>query len=153
RGMGELHLEVVSRRLKDDFGVGVRLGQPNVVRKETITARATEWGVFERDNDEERIFGKVRVKVVPLDRDTGNVVVLDLPTDHPPFKEDVLDIVQQGVRDAITVGPSGEELVDVQATIVGLEADSSGAPPSLIGFRVAAGEALRNAVRAANPAM
>ncbi len=37
-GMGELHLEVVAERLRREFGLAVRTGQPQVLMRETLTA-------------------------------------------------------------------------------------------------------------------
>ena len=35
-GMGELHLDVITRRIKEEFGIDLLVGKPQVVYKETI---------------------------------------------------------------------------------------------------------------------
>ncbi|MCF8367041.1 MAG: elongation factor G, partial [Bacteroidales bacterium] len=39
-GMGELHLEIIVDRIKDEFGVPVTVGEPAVAYRETITSEA-----------------------------------------------------------------------------------------------------------------
>ncbi len=50
--MGELHLEIVAERLRREFDLEVRTGQPQVLLRETLTAEAEGEGVFEREIDE-----------------------------------------------------------------------------------------------------
>jgi elongation factor G len=47
-GMGELHLEVYVERLRREFGLAVRTGQPQVLMRETLTATAEASAAFER---------------------------------------------------------------------------------------------------------
>ena len=44
-GMGELHLEIMADRLRREFGLDVRTGQPQVLMRETITAEAEGEGL------------------------------------------------------------------------------------------------------------
>ena len=39
--MGELHLDVIVRRIKDEFGIGLHVGKPQVVYKEAIEDEAS----------------------------------------------------------------------------------------------------------------
>ncbi len=70
-GMGELHLDVIVRRLLDDFNVSVNVGKPQVVYRETITGAAEGEGKFEREIDGTMNFGQVRLRVEPLPRGSG----------------------------------------------------------------------------------
>ncbi|HET8732955.1 MAG TPA: GTP-binding protein, partial [Anaeromyxobacteraceae bacterium] len=67
-GMGELHLEIVAERLRREFHLEVRTGEPQVLLRETLTATADGEGRFERALDDEEIFGHARVTVSPLPR-------------------------------------------------------------------------------------
>src|SRR2546426_5156503 len=48
-GMGELHLEVLVRRLADEFDVEVRVGKPQVIYRETIQGEAEATETFARE--------------------------------------------------------------------------------------------------------
>ena len=48
-GMGELHLDVVVRRIKEEFGIDLLVGKPQVVYKETDRAHGRRWSTsFEK---------------------------------------------------------------------------------------------------------
>ena len=151
RGMGELHLDIVCERIRREFNVAVRRGQPNVVRLETIAGEATERGVFERETEDEHIHGDVTVLVRPRERGAGNLVSLGLADDHPYVKQDYIDNALIGAADAFTSGPvDGEEVTDVEVVVTQVSPDAKGRS-TLVGFRIAAGKAARQALYAANP--
>ena len=146
RGMGELHLEVACERLKREFGILVRKGNPNVVCKEALICEAEETASFERDHEGEIIFGQVSATVIPGEKDSGLVCKLMLPADHPFIRQDVTDAVIGAAKDAMLYGPNGFEMVDVEVHITAIGLDAKGTA-NLIGSRIAAGEAVRNAYK------
>ncbi|MBQ1925191.1 MAG: elongation factor G [Proteobacteria bacterium] len=146
RGMGELHLEVACERLKREFGILVRKGNPNVVCKEALICEAEETASFERDHEGEVIFGQVSATVIPGEKDSGLVCKLMLPADHPFIRQDVADAVIGAAKDAMLYGPNGFEMVDVEVHITAIGLDAKGTA-NLIGSRIAAGEAVRNAYK------
>ncbi|PNU19237.1 elongation factor G [Geothermobacter hydrogeniphilus] len=81
-GMGELHLEVVTRRLADDFGVAVITGRPQVVYRESIRRSVEHREIFQRETEGKIQAGDVLLALTPLTRGEG--VIVDLP------KEDLL---------------------------------------------------------------
>jgi elongation factor G len=48
RGMGELHLQIASERLRREFNVNIRVGNPDVVLRETIAQAAQAESLFHR---------------------------------------------------------------------------------------------------------
>ncbi len=42
-GMGELHLEIISDRMRREFGVEASVGKPQVAYKETIKSDSGGW--------------------------------------------------------------------------------------------------------------
>ena len=153
RGMGELHLEIVADRIKSEYGLSARLGHPNVVFRETLTAPGTGEGRFERDtDDDEVIFGHVEVRVGPTTRNSGNVVAVG--DDLGKFKQNILDAARMGVGDALESGPvQGEQVEDVEVVVTAIHLPEGGQAPEPLGYRIAAGIATREAMRSARGAL
>lgn len=64
-GMGELHLEVLTHRLEDEFNVGVRTGKPRVAYRQTLSARSTGEFEFEREVGEKLQYARVKLRLEP----------------------------------------------------------------------------------------
>ena len=76
-GMGELHLEIIHERLRQEFNLESKLGKPQVLYQETVTKESVSSAEFERFDEEEKVrqFARLTVKVFPRQRDAGNEVV------------------------------------------------------------------------------
>jgi len=155
RGMGELHLEVACERLRREFNVNVRSGHPNVVCMETLLGESAEVATFERVLDEDKkemIWGEVGVVVRPLERGAGASCTLGLPEDQPYVRQEVLDAVLEAAKDASLYGPNGYEMADVEVVVTSISLDAKG-NTNVVGSRIAAGEAVRKAYKAAGTKM
>ena len=75
--MGELHLEIVVDRLRREFGVKARVGNPQVAYRETVTRRAEGENKFVRvaggPGGPRGEYGHVQLVVEPTDRGGGYV--------------------------------------------------------------------------------
>jgi elongation factor G len=117
-GMGELHLEVVVDRLRREFGVKARVGNPQVAYRETITRRAEGENKFVRQLGPRGEYGHVRLVVEPTDRGGGYVYenrapASDIPQEHAPA-------VEAGVAEAVERGViAGRPMTDVRVQVVG----------------------------------
>jgi elongation factor G len=150
-GMGELHLEVLIRRLHDEFRLDVHVGKPQVVYRETIQREAEVTEVFERDIAGTMHYAAVRLAVIPAARETGITFTTRLPATEilPP---EVLAAVQQGVLDAASSGVvQGYPVVDVQVVLRGATCRQDNSSP--LAFGIVAGQALRRALEAAQPVL
>src|SRR5207249_3010567 len=70
-GMGELHLEVLVRRLADEFNVQVRIGKPQVIYRETIQGEAEVTETFTREIAGKPQYASVQLAVRPAANGTG----------------------------------------------------------------------------------
>jgi len=150
-GMGELHLEVLVRRLADEFNVQVRVGKPQVIYRETIQGEAEATETFTREIAGKAQYAGVTLAVISAARGAGCTFVNRLP-DPEPFPPEMVQAVQQGVMDASSSGVvQGYPVVDVQVVLRGVTYRQDESTP--LAFQVAAGQAFRRALEAARPVL
>ena len=70
-GMGELHLDVLVRRLLSEFNVSAKVGRPRVAYKETITKAVNAEGRFVRQSGGHGQYGHVEIEFEPGESGTG----------------------------------------------------------------------------------
>ena len=147
-GMGELHLEVIVRRLLDDFGVAVNMGRPQVVYRETITQPAEGEGKFEREIEGVRHFGHVRLFLEPKPRGAGFEFCKDMKDGAIP--EEFIPAIEAGVRESITNGViSGYPVVDLRVTLRGGTFRENQSSP--LAYQIAAALAFREGCQKGQP--
>jgi len=119
-GMGELHLEVLTERLKREFGVHVKTGRPQVVYRETLKKGLERRETFEREIDGRLQHGEILLRLKPLGRGEG--LQLRLPDEEtwnlpPDLRALVRDSLQQGCSAGVRTGyPLTDVAVDVVET-------------------------------------
>jgi elongation factor G len=155
-GMGELHLDILQERIRREYGIAPRAGNPQVVLRETIRKTASAQAEFDRELGKERHYGNVSVRVSPRERGSGNQVAFgsflrDTSRVWPKiWPKALLDATRQGVADALQSGAlTAYPVQDVEVEIIGLVGrEGISSPP---GHHMAAGQALRDALAAASP--
>ena len=150
-GMGELHLEVLLRRLADDFSVAVNAGQPQVVYRESVSAAASHCEVFEREIDGKLQRGEVSLRVAPRERGAGIEIVLP-PPETSILSVEVLAALDETLRMAIQAGVQiGYPMVDMSVVVERVPIEPG--VTTALGVRACAQRALMLAVRAAKPVL
>ena len=152
-GMGELHLEIIHERLRQEFNLECKLGKPQVLYQETVTKEALSSAEFERIDEEEkeRQFARLTVRVVPRQRDDGNKVVWEDGA-GAILSEAFKTAVAEGLQEVLNSGPvQGYPLVDVELRIVMVEGENNDF--TKVALKVAGANAARQALEAAGPAM
>ena len=148
RGMGELHLDVLADRIRREFNVAVRTGQPQVVLMETVTAAAEEEAEFVRATDEDKLFGKVRLRVEPAPRGAG--VSFRSVAEHPSLTDKLLEQIREGALEGTKGGPiDGNRMDDVIVTLLDMEWREGWSQP--VAYKIAAGIGVRHASEKASP--
>jgi elongation factor G len=149
-GMGELHLDVLVHRLGREFNVDLNVGKPQVVYRETITNEAKGEGRFDRTLGGTPHFAVVKIAVSPLPRGKGFVLTNNIPPESVPAP--FLAAAMEAIRESSSSGVLlGYPVLDVAVKITSVESkDGVSAEPD---FRVAGGQALREALLNANPVL
>ena len=117
-GMGELHLEIVVERLRREFGVRARVGNPQVAYRETVTRRAEGENRFVRQLGPRGEYGHVRLVVEPTDR--GGGYVYENRASHAEIPQEHAPAVEAGVAEAVERGVlAGHPMTDLRVQVVG----------------------------------
>ncbi len=134
-GMGELHLEIIVDRLKEEFKVNVSVSQPKVAYKETITKPTTAEYKHVKQSGGHGQYGHVVMEMSPSDNGggykfTNSIVGGSIPKNYiPSVEKGIQEILKRGVL-------AGFPVVDVALNLTDgsyHEVDSSD-----IAFRLAA---------------
>ena len=113
-GMGELHLEIITERLKREFKVEARLGRPQVAYKETISRKANGECRFVKQTGGHGQYGHVKLLIEPAEETsvefkiTGGVIPREYFT-----------AIESGAMQALAEGPiKGFPVVNVKITVL-----------------------------------
>jgi elongation factor G len=149
-GMGELHLEVLVRRMLSEFGVSAKVGRPRVAYKETITRPVSAEGRFVRQSGGHGQYGHVEIELEPGESGSGLQFVDRIRGTAIP--RNFIPAVEAGLKEAMESGVlGGYPTVDVKATLVDgsyHEVDSSE-----LAFKIAASMAFKEGARKGKPVL
>jgi elongation factor G len=153
-GMGVLHLEVKAHDLLSKYRLKVRVRDPIVSYRETLRRATTVEGEGNRMAGTSSLFAKLRVHFEPLpaahgeEKATGrefgrNVVETRFQSEE--FPATFLAAAEQGIKDALQSGETGNPVLNVRAVIEHAEMD-----PQLsneAAFQAAGADAVHQALR------
>ena len=104
RGMGELHLEIIIDRLKREFGVECRVGQPQVAYKEALTTTVDHHETFKKQTGGRGKFADIVVKIGPADEGVKGLQFINLVKGGNVPRE-YIPAVEKGFKEAMRNGP------------------------------------------------
>lgn len=145
---GEVQAAIIGARLQREYGVAVDLDEPQVPFRETVRRSARADYRHKKQTGGRGQFGHVVIEVEPLPRAAGfefaeHVVGGSVPKQYIPA-------VEQGIREALSAGPlTRAPLVDLKVTLV--DGSSHSVDSSEMAFKLAAEQALHQAVMQADP--
>lgn len=149
-GMGELHLEIIVDRLKNEFNVQANVGNPQVAYKETITRTASAQHVFEREIAGKMQYGHVEVEVEPMEPGSG--FLFENQLQDAQITAEFIEAVEDGFRDAMMSGViAGYELMNIKAILKNAKYKEGESTTNA--YRIAAGIAMKEGVEKAEPTL
>ncbi|MEW6203667.1 MAG: elongation factor G [bacterium] len=147
-GMGELHLEIILDRLRREYGVQANAGNPQVAYRETVTAAVRSEGKYIRQSGGRGQYGHVWLEVSPLE--PGGGFCFENKIVGGTIPREFISSIEEGVREAMERGVlAGYPLIDIKAVL--MDGSYHEVDSSEIAFKIAASQALRNAVQRGNP--
>ncbi len=146
RGMGQLHVEIITTRLQNEFDVNVTLKPPKIAYRETITQEVRVQGRHKKQTGGRGQFGDVWIRLEPLRQGEGFEFVKEVKGGAVPTN--YISAVEKGVQDAMAAGIlAGYPVVDVQVTLD--DGSSHPVDSSDLAFRKAGEIAMREALKQA----
>ncbi|MBQ1827146.1 MAG: elongation factor G [Erysipelotrichaceae bacterium] len=140
-GMGELHLDIIVSRLKEEFSVECNVGKPQVAYRETITKAAECQGKFVRQSGGHGQYGDVWIRFEPNEGKGFEFVDATVGGSVP---KEFIKPVQDGLEAALTSGlQAGYPVIDIKATL--FDGSSHEVDSSENAFKIAASLALKEA--------
>jgi elongation factor G len=147
-GMGELHLDVLIKRLVEEYNLAVNVGRPQVVYRETIKRAAEVKGKFSKVIDDVPHSAEVHLEVIPNDRGKGVEFASSVPPEEIPLED--LEAIRAGVGESSTVGAlTGYPLTDIKVQLKGARYTQDEFTPTVL--KVAVAQALRDACQKGGP--
>jgi len=149
-GMGESHIDVAIRKLREKFKVDVVLEIPKVPYRETIRKTSSAEGRHKKQTGGRGQFGHVVIRFEPLPRGEGFIFEDEVFGGAVP--RNYIPAVEKGLREAIKQGIlAGYPAVDIRAVLY--DGSYHTVDSSEIAFKIAATLSYKKAMLEGNPVL
>jgi len=102
RGMGELHLEIITDRMVREFNVGANIGKPQVAYREAITKESAGHGRFIRQSGGRGQYGECKIRIKPAEE--GHDFVFENEIKGGAIPKEFIKPIEQGIKEALETG-------------------------------------------------
>ncbi|MCA9414566.1 MAG: elongation factor G, partial [Candidatus Omnitrophica bacterium] len=147
-GQGELHLDIIFKRLKQRFHVEVDTEKPNIPFRETIRKKAEAQGKFKKQTGGRGQYGDAHLRIEPLPRGEGFEFSDEITGGVIPGK--FIPAVEKGAIETCEKGVlAGFPVVDIKVAV--FYGSYHNVDSSEMAFKVASSMALKKAFMDASP--
>jgi elongation factor G len=148
-GLGEMHIDIITSKLKTKFGVSVDLTEPRVPYRETIRKKVKVEGKHKKQSGGHGQYGHVWIEFEPGDTQE---LIFEEKIFGGAVPKNYFPAVEKGLQESILRGVlAGYPVVNLKATLV----DGSFHPvdSSEMAFKIAASLAYKKGVEDASPVL
>ncbi len=149
-GMGDVHLEIILKKLKERFAIEIETSPPRIPYKETIHSKAKAQGKYKKQTGGHGQYGDAWIEIDPLPRGRGfefvdKIVGGAIPRNYIPS-------VEKGIREAMDKGViAGYPVIDVKVTL--FDGSYHDVDSSDLAFKIAASMGFKAAFQEAKPVL
>jgi len=147
-GMGELHLDVLVTRMKDDFGVKANVGAPQVTYRESVTSEVEESAEWSKVLGGKENSAGLTIKISQNEQGKGNTYECAVHDNQIP--DEIYEAVKNGIENSFASGIQyGYPCADIGVVVTKIDYDESTASP--MAFTACAAQAFDEGTRKAGP--
>jgi elongation factor G len=118
-GMGELHLEICTHRLQNEFNVNIRYGKPRVAFRETLLKSCSVTGVFDKLVGDKELYSEVKIILEPARLAQG--IVVESTVHDASLPKSWIQTAQDTLSASLKTGGNlGYSLTYIKATVTAL---------------------------------
>lgn len=149
-GQGELHLDIVIKRLTEKYGVHVDLVEPRIPYRETIRSKSEGQSKYKKQSGGRGQYGDVHLRLEPMPRGEQFEFVDQIVGGVVPGK--YVPAVEKGVREAMEEGViAGYKVVDVRVSLY--DGSYHSVDSSDMAFKIAGSMGFKKLFKEANPVL
>ena len=147
-GMGELHLDVLVTRMRDDFGVKCNVGAPQVTYRESVSGKAEFSEEYSRVLAGKENTAGLKISVEQREQGSGNSY--EVCCKHSDVPEEIMEAIESGFKSALDSGIKyGYPCTDVGVKV--LEITYNELTSTTFAFEACAAQVFDKACNSANP--
>ena len=147
-GMGELHLDVLVTRMRDDFGVKCNVGAPQVTYRESVSGKAEACEEYSRVLAGKENTAGLKISVEQREQGSGNSY--EVCCKHSDVPEEIMTAIESGFKSALDSGIKyGYPCTDVGVKV--LEITYNELTSTTFAFEACAAQVFDKACNLANP--
>lgn len=146
--MGEVQIDVMTKRLHERYAVDIELGKPHIPYREKITKKSEKQGKHKKQSGGHGQYGDCWLRLEPLPAGTGFEFVDKIVGGSIPGK--YVPAVEKGVRESMQKGTlAGYPVVDLRVSVY--DGSYHDVDSSDMSFQIAGSLAFKNAMADAAP--